>query len=177
MMMNVLVNVLPTGAGSGVLREFPFQPTDDLNHGSGLILFPSRMLQLMLLARFTALLRLAELRLVTLNIMIAGWGGLIDRMLIVRYQIAAITIRVSRGSGLLICVHIWTDHGSWQNLRLNICSRRLHRRVIPLKSVLRSRLPQIPPVLCRYLGERRETLGLFPSRLMVGRRRGPRFRR
>lgn len=172
----MFVNVLPTGARSRVLRKFSFQPTNDLDHSSGLILFPGRMLQLMFLARLTTLLRrLTKLRLATLNVMIVG-RSLINRVLIVRYQIAAITIRVSWRSGLLIRIDVRADHISRQNLRLNVCSWRLRRRVIPLKSVVCTRLSQISPMLRRYLGERRETLRLFPSRLMVSCRRGPRFR-
>ena len=107
-MMNMLVNVFPAGARCSVLREFPFQPTNDLNSGSGLILFPGRVFQMMLLARFTTLLRLAKLCLVTLNIMIVG-SGLIDGVLIVRYQIAPISIRIG---SLLFRVHVWIDHCS-----------------------------------------------------------------
>lgn len=110
MMMNMFVNVLPTGARSRVLRKFSFQPTNDLDHSSGLILFPGRMLQLMFLARLTTLLRrLTKLRLATLNVMIVG-RSLINRVLIVRYQIAAITIRVSWRSGLLIRIDVRADH-------------------------------------------------------------------
>lgn len=171
-MVDVLVNVLATGTRGGVLGELPLQPADDLHHRSGLVLLSGRVLQLMLLARLAALLRLTELRLVALNIVIAR-RSLIYRA--VGRDVAGVAARVNRG--LLLRVDSGADHGAGQDLRLNVGPRRRHRRrVVPLETVLRPRLPKIPPRLGRYFREGRERLSLLPGRFVVRHRRGPRFR-
>lgn len=84
-MVYVLVDVSPTRRGRHrVLREFTLEPAHDLRHRAGLVLLPRGVLQLMLLARPAALLRVDELRVVALQVVvIVGDGLMIGRLLIV----------------------------------------------------------------------------------------------
>lgn len=89
MMVYMFVNVPATGRDRRrVLRELALEPTHDLRHRPSLVLFPGRVLQLMLLGP-AALLRLNELRVVALHVaaVIVGRVGLVvGRLLVVVRQ-------------------------------------------------------------------------------------------
>lgn len=104
MMVYVLVDVSSAGRGRHrILREFTLEPTHDLCHRSGLILFARGMLQLMLLARSTALLRMNELCVISLQVVvIVGNCLMISRLLvIVRHEIDDVPVSVAAAGVVL----------------------------------------------------------------------------
>lgn len=103
-MMYVLVNMSSAGGGRyRVLREFTFEPTYDLCHRSGLILLPRGVLQLMLLARSTTLLRMNKLRVVALQVVvIVGNCLMISRLLIiVGHEIDDVAVNIAAADSVL----------------------------------------------------------------------------
>lgn len=138
MMMYVLVDVPSAGRGRHrVLREFTFEPTHDLCHRSGLILLPCSMLQLMLLTRSTALLRMNKLRVIALQVVvIVGNRLLISRLLvIVGHEVDDVAVSIAAAGGVLRRVVVdcrRCDHITIQYLRIRRVSLgRGMCRVIP----------------------------------------------
>lgn len=182
MMMYVLVDVSSAGRGRHcVLREFTFKPTHDLCHRSGLILLPCRVLQLMLLAGSTALLRLDELRIIALHIIVIVDDCLVGRcLLVVGHKIDDITVSIVNGGVMLRRVRVnrrWHVHVTIQHLGI----RRIGLgggmcRVIP-----RCRVPRLPkirrPRLGRCFGKCHGMMSVLTNRLVISRSRLTRLRR
>lgn len=151
-MMYMFVYMPPTGRDSRrVLRKLAFEPTHDLRHCSSLILFPSRVLQLVLL-RSAALLRLNELRVVALHVVVivGHVGRMVGRRLlivVVGQEIHDVTVGVVAGDVLRRYVVVdgrRHDDIAIQHLRVSVGLGSV-RRVVPRCVV--PRLPQIRPGL------------------------------
>lgn len=166
-MMYVLVNV-PSVVCGGVLWELTFQPTHYLRHSSRLILFPCSVLQLMLLAGSAGLLRLNELRVVTLNVV-----GTVDNRLVMRWLLIVIGHQVNDVTLLDIGLQHFRmnrrhDQIAIQHLRIIL--RRRVSRIVPWCYV--SRLPEIRRSrFDRCLGKRHGMMVALPNRFVILRSR------
>lgn len=183
MMMYMLVDVSSAGRGRHrILREFTLEPTHDLCHRSSLILFARGVLQLMLLARSTALLRMNELCVVSLQVaVIVGNRLMISRLLvIVGHEIDDVPVSVATAGGVLRRVVVdrrRRNHVTIQYLRIRriglgrgMCRVVLRCRVSRFSEIRRSRFN-------RRFRKRHGMMSVLPDWFMIVPGRLTRFQR
>lgn len=172
-MVYVLMNVSTAWRGGRhrVLREFAFEPTHDLSHRSGLVLFSRCMLQLMLLGS-AALLRGNELRVVALQIVVIIGNCLMigSLLVVVGHEVNNVAVGRVAGSRVLRWIVVDRcrrhDDVTIQDLRVRL--RGGMYRVVP-----RCRVPCFPeirrPRFRWCFGEGRGVMSrcAFPDRFVV----------
>lgn len=169
-MVYVLVDVPSAGCGRHrILRELTFEPAHNLCHRPGLILLPRGVLQLMLLTRPAALLRMDVIALQVVVIV-----GLIGRLLvIVGHDVDDVAVGVATVGGMLCRVVVdcrRCDHITIQYLRISRVGRlgRGMRRVVP-----RGRVPRFSeirrPRFDRRFGKRHGIMSALSDWLVIVR--------